>query len=236
MNFETDKVRVPLWLIWTIAVVLATAACGVWYYEVDATSTKALGLAGGLLTGLLVYLATFLTLLRPIQELDRFHRMGIKALLANRHEKGYYRQLVARSKFRVDVLGASCRRFVLDFLDQASDDAVLVDALNKNPNLKVRLLIPTDAYMGDEAKSGVAATLNRVEELQNRFGSRVELRRFDDKARHSFVMADSDLVAGPVFEDDNSRHAPAVHVEVGTSFGQKYSAYFEDLWEHAEIA
>lgn len=236
MNFEIDKVRVPLWLIWTTVVVIAIAACAVWYCKVDPTNAKALGLAGGLLTGLLVYLATFLTLLRPIQELDRFHRMGIKALLANRHEKDYYRKLVAHSKFRVDVLGASCRRFVLDFLDKGSDDAVLVDALNKNPNLKIRLLIPTDAHMGDEAKSGVEATLNRVTTLKSQFGGRVELRRFNDKARHSFVVADNDLVAGPVFEGDRSRHAPAVHVLVGTPFGQKYGAYFEDIWESAEIA
>jgi len=43
MNIETGKVRVPLWLIWTIAVVLLTAVCAFWYYKVDPASTKALG-------------------------------------------------------------------------------------------------------------------------------------------------------------------------------------------------
>ncbi len=236
MNFETGKIRVPLWLIFTIGLSAVTAIIGYWYYEINAANSKALGLVGGLLTGLIVYLATFVTLLRPINELDRFHRMGIKALLANRHDKEYYRSLVTGSKTRVDVLGASCRRFVLDFLDQGSDDAVLIEALNKNPNLKVRLLIPTEAHMGQEARSGTAATLGRITDLRQRFDGRVELRRFDDQARHSFVFADNDLVAGPVFDDDKSRHAPAVHVSAGTAFGQKYSAYFESLWEKAQIA
>lgn len=236
MNFETDKVRIPLWLIFTIALSIVTALIGYWYYKIDPANSKELGLAGGLLAGLIVYLGTFLTLLRPILALDRFHRMGIIALLANRHDKNYYRKLVADSKLRVDVLGASCKRFVLDFLDEASDDAVLIDALNKNRQLRVRLLIPTDSHMGDEAKSGTQATLNRIAALRHRFDGRVELRRFDDDARHSFVVADDDLVAGPVFEDDKSRHAPAVHVATGTSFGLKYSAYFESLWDRAQIA
>jgi hypothetical protein len=236
MNFEIGKVRTPLWLILTIAISAATAGVGYWYYKVNTASIKELGLAGGILTGLLVYLATFLTLLRPIIELDRFHRMGIKALLANRHDKDYYRKLVKNSKFKVDVLGASCSRFVRDFLDPDDDDAVLIDALNKNRSLRVRLLIPTDRHMGDEARSATAATLKRMAVLQQRFSGRVELRRFDDVARHSFVVADDDLVAGPVFDDDKSRHAPAVHVVTGTMFGQKYSAYFESIWEHAEIA
>ena len=53
---------------------------------------------------------------------------------------------------------------------------------------------------------------------------------------HSFVVADDDLVAGPVFDDDNSRHAPAVHVATGTPFGQKYSTYFGSLWDCAQVA
>lgn len=235
MNFETGRIRMPLWLMLTLGLLAAIAGIAYWYYKIGPANSKELGIAGGLLTGLIVYLATFVTLLRPIIELDRFHRMGIKALLANRHDKDYYRKFVKDSKFKVDVLGASCNRFVRDFLDPDDDDAVLIHALTKNRQLRVRLLIPTDAHMGDEASSSTAATLKRISALQQRFDRRVELRRFDDKARHSFVFADEDLIAGPVFDDDKSRHAPAVHVVTGTLFGQKYSAYFDSLWEHAEI-
>ena len=230
MNFELDNIRVPLWLIWTVTVVLAIVGCGLWYYWIDARNPKLVGLAGGILTGLVVDLATFITLLKPLQELDRFHRMGIKALLDNRHDRAYYRKLVARSRMRVEVTGASCSRFVGDFLDIDSDDKVLVDALNKHPHLRVRLLIPDDAHMGDDVRNRTAATLKQIAAVRRRFGDRVELRRFADMARHSFVIADSDLIAGPVFDDDKSRHAPAVHVATETSFGQKYLQYFDKMW------
>jgi hypothetical protein len=236
MNFKTGKIYTPLWLLLLIGLTAITLVIAYWYYTIDPADSKELGLAGGLLTGLMVYIFTFITLLRPIIELDRFRRMGIKSLLANRHDKDYYRKIVSTSKLRVDVLGASCRRFVADFLDEDSDDAVLIGALNRSRQLKVRLLIPADTYMGQETQASMSATLNRVARLRQSFEGRVELRRFSEDARHSFVIVDDDLVAGPVFEDDKSRHAPAVHVAAGTPFGQKYCAYFEKLWESAEGA
>jgi hypothetical protein len=235
MNFELDKLPVPLWLIWTITIVIAIAGFGFWYYELSPENSKMVGLIGGILTGLLVYLATFLTLLRPLQELDRFHRMGIKGLLDNRHDEVYYRNLVARSRVRVDVMGTSCSRFVRDFLDVDADDKTLIDALVKRPLLKVRLLIPNDAHMSEEVKNSISATLTHLAAVRTRLGDRVELRRFDDEARHSLVITDSDLVAGPVFDDHRSRHAPAVHVATETLFGQKYITYFEKVWSCADV-
>ena len=234
MNFELDKIRTPLWLIWTTAIVLVTAAFSYWFYWIDPANSKLVGLIGGVVSGLVIYLATFLTLMRPIQELDRFHRMGIKGLLANRHDQAYYRKLVARSRVRVDVMGASCGRFVQDFLDVESDDKVLIDALFRHPQLKVRLLIPDDAHMSEEARNRTKATLEQVAAARARFGDRVEMRRFKDEARHSFVVADNDMVAGPIFEDDKSRHAPAVHVATETLFGQKYFDHFERMWNGAD--
>lgn len=235
MNFETDRFRVPLWLLLTCGLSLVTVGLGYWYYTVDPTDAKQLGLAGGLLTGLIVYLFTYVTLLRPIIELDRFHRMGMKALLSNRHDKDYYQKLLRRSRYKVDVLGASCSRFVRDFLDPDDDSAVLIDALNKRRQLRIRLLIPTDAHMSQEVKNATAATIKTLAALKSAFGNRIEMRRFDDQARHSLVIADDDLIAGPIFKQDKSRHAPAVHVLTRTLFGQKYSAYFDGLWDGATV-
>lgn len=231
MNFESGKLRIPLWLILAGAVTIATAGLSYLYYKVDDNSVKTLGLVGGVVSGLIVYLATFLTLLRPIQELDRFHRMGIKALLTNRHDQNYYRRLVARSRQRVDVMGASCSRFVQDFLDLESEDKVLVDALTKHNQLRVRLLIPEDPFMGEDARNRARKMLRQLEVLRGRFGNRVELRRFTHAARHSFVLVDNDMVAGPIFEDDRSRYAPAVHVAAETPFSQKYCDHFDAVWD-----
>lgn len=233
MNFERDKIPVPLWLIWTGVIALVVVFLSYWYYKIDESESKLIGFVGGIATNLIVYVVTFLTLLRPIQELDRFHRMGIKGLLTNRHDQVYYRKLIANSRLRVDVMGASCSRFVQDFLDVESDDKVLVDALNKHRHLKVRLLIPSDAHMSDEVRNRTAVTLGQITAARSTFGDRVEVRRFDDKARHSFVIADNDLVAGPVFDGSKSRHAPAVHVATETEFARKYSEHFDAMWQDA---
>lgn len=235
MNFETDRFRVPLWLMLTLALSIVTVGIGYWYYKIDPADAKLLGLAGGLLTGLIVYLFTYITLLRPIIELDRFHQMGIKALLSNRHDKDYYRRLLETSRYKVDVIGASCSRFVRDFLDPDDDDAILIAGLNRRRQLRIRLLIPSDAHMSQEARNATAVTMRTLAALTSSFGDRIELRRFDDQARHSFVIADDNLVAGPIFETDKSRHAPAVHVLTRTLFGQKYSSYFQGLWDSAAV-
>lgn len=236
MNFELDRVRIPLWVLLITAVTVVTIALGCAYYKIDEKDAKLLNLVGGILTGFIVYLATFITLLRPIRELDHFHRMGVKRLLANRHEKANYRDLVAGARQRVCVMGASCGRFVKDFMDVDSDDKVLIDALNAYPNLKVRLLIPTDQKMSASTRSSTQTMLTQLAAARNIHGARIELHRFDDAARHSFVLVDDDLVAGPVFDGDKSRHAPAVHVTAGTAFGQKYCAYFDDMWDNHSVS
>lgn len=230
MNIETGKIPVPLWLILVIALIIFTAVFGGWYYITDESNVKTLGILGGITTGLVVYIATFVTLLRPIQDADRFHKMGIKALLENRHDKNYYRDLVGKSSYRVDVMGATCTRFVEDFLDVDSEDKVLVDALSKHNRLKVRLLIPIDEILSVDARASVQGMLAKLALLDARFGDKVELRRFPDKAHHSFILVDNDLVAGPIFEVDKSKYAPAVHVTTNTVFGQKYNTYFDSVW------
>jgi hypothetical protein len=236
MSRITDTVRIPRWvLILGLNLVLA-CILGYWYYRIDPTETKLMGLVGGLLTGVLVYLATFLTVLESLRELDRYRRMGVRTLLENRHQKDYYRDIVASSTLRVDVMGASCTRFVNDFLDNDSDDKVLIDALERNGRLRIRLLIPSKRKMARAAQNRTDPMLEQVAVLSERFGGRVELRRFHEPARHSFVATDDDLIAGPVFEEDKSRHAPAVHVSIETAFGRKYVEYFEHEWAKATDA
>lgn len=236
MNLETGTTRVPTWALVAGAVAIVTIALSYWYAQADPADAKLVGFLGGVVTGLIVYLATFLTVLGPLRELDQFRRMGVRGLLANRHDTPYYRRLIKKSRQRVDVMGASCTRFVRDFLDPNSDDKVLIDALSKHNQLRVRLMIPDDAHMTVEARDGVKHMLPTIDKLRATYGDRVEVRRFNDAARHSFVLVDGDLVAGPVFDGDHSRHAPAVHVALETVFGQKYSSYFDKLWGVSPIA
>jgi hypothetical protein len=231
MSFETEKIAVPLWVLMVLGLLLVTAVMGVWYFWLDDQSVKMIGLVGGIVSGLAVFLLTFAVTIRPLQQLDRYHRMGIRAVLRNRHDKEYYRKVVAKAKKDVRVMGASCTRFVEDFLDIKSDDKVLVDALRINPTLRVQLLTPQERHMVPGTKARLPELGKLLDALAGEFGNRVEMRHFAWRAAHSFVIVDDDLVAGPIFEGDKSKHAPAVHVSMSTAFARKYSEHFNEVWE-----
>ena len=207
MKLETGRVLVPLWIIVVLALVAVTALIGVWYYWLDDKSVKMIPVVAGVVSGLIVFILTFATMVSPIQDLDRYKRMGIKSVLRNRHDKDYYGRLVASARKDVRVMGASCTRFVEDFLDIGADDKVLVDALHKNSMLRVQLLTPQEQYMTDPTKARSRPLGKLLDALRREFGDRVELRRFDEKATHGFVIVDEDLIAGPIFESDGATRA-----------------------------
>jgi hypothetical protein len=235
MSLETENVTIPLWLLVLGGILVVSALMGTWYSWLDDQSVKMIGFVGGVVSGLVVFMLTFVTMIRPMQKLDHYERMGIRAVLRNRHDKEYYRTIVANAKKDVRVMGASCTRFMEDFLDVRSDDKVLVDALRMNPTLTVRLLTPQMQYMTEAANARSQEVGRLLTALTNEFDTRIELRRFGHKPAHSFVIVDNDLVAGPIFESDKRKYAPAVHVAMSTDFARKYSEHFDEIWQASGI-
>jgi hypothetical protein len=160
--------------------------------------------------------------------------MGVKGILDNRHDKDYYARILTKAEKTVRVMGASCSRFVDDFLDTQNDDRVLVDALRMHPRLRVQLLIPDNRHISEHAEARIPMLMQKLGGLAEEFGSRVELRRFSNKAHHSFVISDGELIAGPVFEGDTSKHAPAVHISMSTRFAEKFDEHFQKVWDSCE--
>jgi hypothetical protein len=225
-----ETVPTPKWLLILIAVAGIMCLATFYYYFLDPKDVKVVGVVGGFISGGLIFLLTYAVSIAPLRELAHYERMGIRGLLASRHDKAYYAKLVSKARRSVQVMGASCTRFVGDFLDQQSEDHVLLDALRRNQQLQVQLLIPDDKHITENAKLHLPELLKKLDGLKSEFGTRIELRRFPAKAHHSFVSVDDDLVAGPIFEDDKSRYAPAVHVAMSTRFGEKYRDHFEVVW------
>jgi hypothetical protein len=232
MSLETEKIAIPLPYLILGAAALITTVIFIWYLELDDQSAKMIALLGGLVGALVVSILTSATTLKLSQEVSRYRDMGVKSVLRNRHDKEYYRAIVRNAKEDVRVMGASCTRFIEDFLDKRSEDSVLVTALRVNPALRVRLMAPGDIYMASATRARSDETNRYLVELTKEFGDRVELRRFDHKPAHSFVIVDEDLIAGPVFESSKSKYAPAVHVTMSTEFARKYSEYFDAEWEN----
>lgn len=232
----TEKVLVPKWLLIWLGIAIITALAIFYYYYLDSKDAKLMGLVGGFISGGIVFLLTYAFSVQPLIELARYEQMGIRGLLASRHDKAYYTQLVSKARRSVQVMGASCTRFVEDFMDPQSEDHALLDALQRYQSLQVQLLIPDDMHMTENAKLRLSGLLQKLGVLEKQFGKRIELRRFQAKAQHSFVVVDDDLVAGPIFQGDESKYAPAVHVAMSTRFAEKYRDHFEAVWATCESA
>jgi hypothetical protein len=230
MRIESVNVTIPAWVLIVCAALLVGVGAVAWYYFLDANDAKMVGFVGGIVSGLLIFILTFAMSVGPLRKLDRFERMGIQNLLENRHEKSYYAGVLVGARKIVRVMGASCTRFVDDFLDIENEDHSLIEAIQKHNRLRIQLLIPDDDHISDDAKARVPAMLRKLEKVHAQFGDRVQIRRFPEKAQHSFIISDDQLIAGPVFEGDNSRHAPAVHVVMSTRYAQKYDDFFERVW------
>ncbi|MGO8088626.1 hypothetical protein AB9E29_16010 [Rhizobium leguminosarum] len=226
--FEKRSWSIPVWFVVFGVVCLLTVLSGYWLFQVQ--DARLVGIVSGLFTGLLLYGLALIPQTYIFLELERYKSIGVKALLDNRHDQSYYRPLVAGAREFVWVTGASTTRFIEDFLDPLSDNATLLEAMRSNTRLTVRLLIPDDEYMKLEARSRFAAKAEKLKTLKSQLGNRFELRRFNDWARHSFVVVDGDIIGGPIFDSDNSKHAPAVHVDGSKPFARKYRDYFETLW------
>ncbi len=233
--FETQTVAVPKWLLLLLIVAVIMLFAAIYYFHyLDPNEVKLVGLVGGFISGGLVFLLTYAISVQPLKALARYEQMGIRGLLASRHDKTYYSHLVSKARRSVQVMGASCTRFVEDFLDPKSEDHVLLDALRRNQALHVQLLIPDDKHITENAKARLSGLFQKLDALKSEFGRRIELRRFPAQAQHSFVSVDDDLVAGPIFQDNESKYAPAVHVAMSTRFAEKYHEYFETVWAACE--
>lgn len=234
MKFVTTRVSIPRWVIFLVILILIIGGLIIWLYQADEDNAKLIAILAGLVSGLIVYVFTFVSIVGELKQVEFYRSLGIRDLLSNRHDKEYYKKIVGNAKTRVDVMGASCVRFVEDFLDLDSDDKALVDALVKHPRLRVRFLIPKAAHMSEVTKKKVSAATPKFQALQRKFKDQVQFRRFDSEAAHSFVLVDDELIAGPVFAQERSKHDPAVHVEASTPFGRKYVDHFQMVWDNCE--
>ncbi|MGO7632708.1 hypothetical protein [Rhizobium leguminosarum] len=231
-SFETRKFQIPIWGIILIAVLALAIATGVWLFQIE--DARLMGIVSGLFTGFVLFAFGLLLQVFLFQELERYRNMGVKALLDNRHDQAYYGPIVGKAKQEVFVTGASATRFIEDFLDVSSDNPILATAMRANPKLVVRLLIPDDEHLSPDALVRWGSKQGRVDGLKREFKNRFEVRRFKHEARHSFLLVDGDFIGGPVFDGDNSKYAPAVHVDGTKTFARKHREYFDALWASSD--
>lgn len=229
----TNHDAIPRWILTLVCLLSLLFILVIFIFFLD--NPKTVGLVGGLIGGLVVYIPNFISEKWAVRKIYEYKSAGIKNLLPNRHNRSYYRKILESSSKEVKVMGASCSRFIEDFLDMDSDDKVLLHRMRTERNLSVQLLIPDDEHMDGDAEQRFTLAYKKLVKLDAEFGERIQVRRFCYRANHSFVISDDDLVAGPIFDEDRSKHAPAVHVSISSAFGKKYVEHFQSVWNTAAL-
>lgn len=225
-------VRIPLRYLIGFGLILL---CGVFtYLYFDLTDPKMVAYVGGISGGIAVLIISFMLSMYEYQQIDRFNDMGVLQVLPDRRDTNYYTKIVKDAKAVVQVMGTSCTRFIDDFANSESDNHVLIDALNKNKNLKVCFLIPSENHMDSASKHNFHVGKSKLVALTNTFSSRVELRHFNFDARHSLVRADDIIIVGPVFQEVESKNSPAIHLRISSPYAKKYLDYFLWVWNNAQ--
>lgn len=221
--------KIPLPYLLIITFTLAIIAFSYILINGD-NSDVTTSILSGLLVGTVFSLIQFLIDFDKHLVTNRLRKLELKEVLTNRSDTTYYNKLLVNARCEVNVMGSSCSRFIEDFMDIDSDSHVLLNAMKNNTRLKVKLLIPTENNMLMKSRISFIRVEPIIKSLIKDFPNQFELRRFNDAARHSFVIVDDDLIAGPIFQDIDSKNSPAIHISSTSVYGRKHVDYYDNVW------
>ena len=204
------------------------------YFQIPPYQQKIVHLLGGIASGLIACIITFSLSYSGYQQIHKYSQMGVEEILPDKRNIDYYREIIKEAKNTCQVMGRSCSRFIGDFADENSKSHALIDALNKNSKLKVQFLVPSKDHMADYSERNFQSAQKALQALVSRYGSRVEMRRFDFPATHSLVRVDGNLIVGSVFPEVESKNSSAVHLRIESAYADNYIEYFEEVWKKSK--
>ena len=85
--------RAPLWLLILIGLCALLTILIIAFFSIE--NMKTAGLVGGIVGGLVIYIANFLSETWALRKLFEYQRMGIRNILANRHDRIYYKKILS---------------------------------------------------------------------------------------------------------------------------------------------
>jgi len=189
----------------------------------------------GLVPGLFVALLQFLLSWVEFSQISKFRSMRIKEVLDSRDLSDYYLKIISNAQTKIDVEGVTASRLIRDFAEINSDrpDKKIIITALKN-GVKFRLLLPAKQFIADSDHANFEFTAQNVDNLHMSFPAGIEVRYFSHIPTNSLVRVDDDIIVGPVFQNKESRHTPAIHTVVGGRYGQSYIDNFDAEWRDAE--
>lgn len=232
MDIQNKEVSTRFSFVVVGGLVILFLAC-VGYYFFWGGNDKIISLVGGATVASLFSILQVGVNWKNYSAYDKYRGLKVKEILAQRDDKKYYENLIVGCNDVVDIMGVSCKRFLEDFADRESNSHVLIDALDRRKNIKIRLLVAGMEYAPEEIKDNFERIKARMDLLKKTYGERFDYKYYLHEPVHSYVRVDTDILVGPHFSGVSSKHSPAIHLDSSSSFVEKYIKYFEDEWERA---
>jgi hypothetical protein len=231
MNFLRSKTNIGTgWIVILLLIIIWAAFT---YFFFDSPSGKWEIFWGGASAGMIAILFDTALSMYKYGEIDKLKGFGIIEILPERRGAPYYSKLLSGAYYNVQVLGTTCNRFINDFANLNSEDKVLVDALEKNKNLHVKLLVASESYLDENSKLKMQGIKGEITALEKKYKGRFQVQYYDFAPRHSIVRVDEEIIIGPVFQEVESQHSPAIHMNVYSFLAKKYLAYFDWVWKQS---
>lgn len=228
MNFFKKEIKFNLASLIAFLLIAATIFSVIWYFNTKDAQWSAL--IAGLASGFVLATIQFFFSWYDYVKIDKYERLKIKDIRPDRDNRQLYESLIKNSKKEIIILGSTASRLVNDFADENSsneNNKVLLIALSRS--VKVRILLPNEAYLDQKQQSKFQVTKTRFEEINKQY-SNFQFKYFDHPPYHSIFLTDDDCIVGPMFPGVSSKNTPSIYVEASSPFAKTYLDYFEDEW------
>jgi hypothetical protein len=219
-----------------VGFVIATSLCGYYYLASDSSNQKLGNILGGLFTGLLIAIISFLINIDERSKLDRIKALKVINVLFHRADEDYYRKLIKGAKIQICIMGVTAFRLLNDFANTESLDTgkrVLLEALNRN--VSVKILLPTkENLVTENDKNNYGTAKDKMTNLNKLYPNDFQFRYFNHNAAHSIFTVDDESIIGPVIPEISSKETPGIHVLNSSKYAQTYLTYFKKEWDNAQ--
>jgi hypothetical protein len=231
MEIFKKNVRVPLLtaiIIFTI--IFAGIAAYILYWEPD--NGKLNNFWSGILTGLIVAIVQLFLSWYEYKEIDKFRKMLVVDIKADRDDRPFYHSLIKNAKTRISIMGVTSNRFIQDFADLNSsrdESRVLLKAMENG--VEVKILIPDPTFLeNDKQKDEAKHTKEALDKISQQYPTKFSVKYFNHPPAHSIFILDGQCILGPVFPGISSKDTPAVQLLNTSPYAAKYLEYYEVEW------
>jgi hypothetical protein len=147
-------------------------------------------------------------------------------------------ELIAESRSRLDILGATLRGFLWDseFRDK------LAKAVMRNVKVRIIILNPGGkflSYYADQQgmeesllKTDIEVTLEHIKKLSFESGNRIEVRLLDQFPIQTMSITEKSAIMEIFSARSSFRSSPQIYFERGSIY-QYAAEVFDELWEHS---